>query len=62
MFLLRLMAVLAFIVVLLGGLAFVLTQQRRYLDMTWRFCRYTLIVAVLLFALLALERVAAIVW
>jgi len=58
-FLLRLLAVLALIVVLLGGLAFVVTGQRRYLDITWRFCRYAMFIALFLFSLLVFERLAS---
>lgn len=59
MFLLRLLAVMAVIVVGIGVVAYALSGQRKYLDFSWRFCRYGLLVAMLLFALLVLERVAS---
>ena len=60
MWLLRLLAVLTVIAVAGGVLAFVFTRDARYLRFAWRLFRYALIVALLVFALLILERVAVI--
>lgn len=51
---------MAVIVVGIGVVAYALSGQRKYLDFSWRFCRYGLLVALLLFALMVLERVASI--
>lgn len=58
MLLLRLMAVLTVIVVAGGCAAYLLTRDQKYLRFSWRIFRYALIVALLVFALLILERVA----
>lgn len=57
MLLLRLIAVL--LAIGIGGslAAFVFTGDRRYLALGWRLFRYAIIVALLFFALLILERV-----
>lgn len=60
MWLLRLLAVLTVITVAGGVLIFLLTRDPRYLHFAWRLFRYSLIVALLVFALLILERVAVI--
>lgn len=60
MWLLRLLAVLTLIVVVIGALASLLTRDARYLIFSWRVFRYALIVALLVFALLIVERVAVI--
>lgn len=60
MWLLRLLAVLTVIAVAGGVAAFLLTRQQKYLHFAWRLFRYSLIVALLVFALLILERVAVI--
>lgn len=60
MWLLRLLAVLTVITVAAAVLAFVFTKDRRYLQFSWRLFRYSLIVALLIFALLIIERVAVI--
>lgn len=60
MFILRLIAVLVVIAVGGGVVAYLLTRERKYLDFSWRAFRYSLIVALLVFALLVLERVAVI--
>lgn len=60
MWLLRLLAVLTVIAVAGGVLAYVLARDPRYLRFAWRLFRYSLIVALLLFAVLILERVAVI--
>jgi len=60
MWLLRLLAVLTVIAVAVGVGAFLLTRDSRYLRFSWRLFRYALIVALMVFALLILERVAII--
>lgn len=60
MFVLRLLAVIVVIAVAGGLVAYLLTRERKYLDFSFRVFRYTLIVALLIFALLILERVAVI--
>jgi len=60
MWLLRLLAVLTGIFVAGGVAAFLLTRNTKYLQFSWRILRYALIVALLVFALLILERVAVI--
>jgi len=58
--LLRLLAVLTVISVAGGVLIFLFTRDPRYLHFAWRLFRYSLIVALMVFALLILERVAVI--
>ena len=60
MWLLRLLAVLTLISVAGGVIAYVLTRNSKYLQFSWRLFRYAILVALLVFALLILERVAAI--
>jgi hypothetical protein len=60
MWLLRLLAVLTVISVAAGVAVFLLTRDSRYLQFSWRLFRYALIVALLVFALMILERVAII--
>ncbi len=60
MWLLRLLAVLTGIAVAGGLLAFALTRDRRYLQFSWWLFRVTLVVALFVFALMILERVAVI--
>ncbi|HRF11156.1 MAG: hypothetical protein ABTS16_20455 [Candidatus Accumulibacter phosphatis] len=60
MWLLRLLGVLTVLTVAGGVLAFLFTRDARYLQFSWRLFRYSLIVALLIFALLILERVAVI--
>lgn len=57
MLILRLLVVLAAIGVLLSVGAFFLMRDRRYLDLAWRIFRYALIVVLVFFSLIALERV-----
>ncbi len=56
MYVLRILAVLLVISVGLGFLAYVLTGQRHYLTLAFRALKYGLIFALILFALLFLER------
>ena len=60
MWLMRLLAVLTLIAVGGGVTAYLLTRNPKYIQFSWRFFRYSLIVALLFFALLILERVAVI--
>jgi len=60
MWLLRLLGVLTAIAVAGGVLAFLLTRNPKYLQFSWRLFRYALFVALLMFGLLILERVAII--
>lgn len=60
MWLLRLLAVLTLITVAGGVAAFLFTRNPKYLQFSWRLFRYSLIVALLVFALMILERVAII--
>ncbi len=60
MWLLRLLGVLTVIAVAGGVVAFLLTRNSWYLQFSWRLFRYALIVALLIFAMLILERVAVI--
>jgi len=57
---LRLLAVVVVLAVAGGVIAYLLTRNRKYLAFSWRVFRYSLIVALLVFALLILERVAVI--
>ena len=60
MWLLRLLGVLTALSVAGGVGAFLLTRNPKYLQFSWRLFRYAVIVALLVFALLILERVAVI--
>ncbi|WP_301102883.1 hypothetical protein [Propionivibrio sp.] len=60
MWLLRLLAVLTLIAVAGGVVCYLLTRNAKYLQLSWRLFRYALIVALLVFSLLILERVAVI--
>lgn len=60
MWLLRLLAVLAALTAAGGVAAFLLTKNPKYLQFSWRLFRYAVFVALGIFALLILERVAVI--
>ncbi|WP_126444300.1 hypothetical protein [Sulfuricystis multivorans] len=60
MFFLRFVGILAAIAIGAGILAFLFTGERRYLGLSWRIAKYALIFALVLFALLALERLMVI--
>lgn len=60
MWLLRLLGILTLIAVGGGFLAYLLTRNPKYLNFSWRVFRYAVVVALLVFALLILERVAVI--
>ena len=60
MLFLRVVGILAAIAIGAGILAFLFTGERRYLGLAWRIAKYALIFALVLFALLALERLMVI--
>lgn len=60
MWLLRLLGVLAIVAVVGGVVVALLTRNSAYLHFSWRVLRYAVIVALLVFALMILERVAVI--
>ena len=60
MWVLRLLGVLTAIAVSGGVLAYLLTRNPKYLQFSWRLFRYAIFVALLMFGLLILERVAII--
>jgi hypothetical protein len=61
MFLLRIVGILAAIAIGAGIVIFLFTGQKRYLAFSWRIAKYALIFALVLFALLAFERLLVIV-
>lgn len=60
MLLLRIVGILAAIAIGAGIVAFLFTRDRKYLGISWRVAKYALIFALVLFALLAFERLIAI--
>ena len=60
MLLLRLLGILTLITVGGGVVAYLLTRNVKYLHFSWRVFRYAVVVALLVFALMILERVAVI--
>lgn len=60
MYVLRLLAVIMIIAMGVGLLAFVFTRDSKYLAFAWRLFRYGIIFALIVFALMFLERVAVI--
>ncbi len=60
MWLLRLLAILTMLTVAGGVAIYLLTRNQWYLQLAWRTFRYSVIVALVIFALLILERVAVI--
>jgi len=60
MWLLRLLGVVTALAVAGGVAAFLLTRNAQYLQFSWRLFRYAMFVALLIFALLILERLAVI--
>lgn len=60
MLILRLLAVVVLLAVAGGVLAYLLTGDKKYVRFSWRVFRYALLVALLVFALMILERVAVI--
>ncbi len=61
MLLLRIVGILAVIAIGTGILAYLFTGQRRYLSLSWRVAKYALIFALVLFVLLAFERLIVMV-
>lgn len=60
MLLLRIAGLLAVIAIGAGIVAYLFTGDRRYLGLSWRVAKYSLILVLALFALLALERLVVI--
>lgn len=60
MWLLRLLAILIAIAIVLGFAAGVLTGDRRYLQLSFKLLRFGVLFALIIFALLILERLAVI--
>ncbi|HMW18582.1 MAG TPA: hypothetical protein PKN13_04080 [Accumulibacter sp.] len=60
MWLLRLLAVLTALTVAGSAVIYLLTRDPRYLRLSWQVFRFAVIVALLIFALMVLERVAII--
>lgn len=61
MLLLRIVGILAAIAIGAGIIAYLFTGDRRYLSLSWRVAKYALIFALVLFALLAFERLIVII-
>lgn len=62
MWLLRLLAVLLVIAIGVGIVVYALTGNRSYLAFSWRLFRYGVVFALLVFALMFVERLAIIPW
>ena len=60
MWLLRLLAVVLVVAIGAGLLIYVVTGNRNYLAFAWRLFRYGLVFALIVFALMIIERVAVI--
>ena len=60
MWLLRLLAVILVVAIGAGLLLYVMTGKRNYLGFAWRLFRYGIVFALIVFALMILERVAVI--
>jgi hypothetical protein len=60
MWLLRLLAVILVVAIGAGLLIYVLTGNRSYLTFSWRLFRYGIVFALIVFALMIIERVAVI--
>ncbi|MBK8890473.1 MAG: hypothetical protein IPN75_08725 [Dechloromonas sp.] len=60
MWLLRLLAVVLIVAVGAGLLIYTLTGNRSYLGFSWRLFRYGIVFALIVFALMIIERVAVI--
>lgn len=60
MLLLRIVGILAAIAIGAGIVAFLFTRDRKYLGFSWHIAKYALIFALVLFALLAFERLIVI--
>jgi len=62
MWLLRLLAVILVIAVGVGVVLYAITGNRAYLVFSWRLFRYGIVFALLVFALMFVERLAIIPW
>ena len=60
MWLLRLLAVVLVVAIGAGLLIYVITGNRNYLAFAWRLVRYGIVFALIVFALMIIERVAVI--
>ena len=60
MWLLRLLAVILVIAIGAGFLLYVFTGRRDYLTFSWRLFRYGIVFALIVFALMIVERIAVI--
>ena len=60
MWLLRLLAVILVVVIGAGFVAYVVTGNRLYLGWVWRLFRFGILFALIVFALMIIERVAII--
>lgn len=60
MWLLRLLAVIIVIAIGAGVIVYAFTGNRRYLAFSWRLFRYGIVFALLIFALMFIERLAII--
>jgi len=60
MLLLRIVGILAAIAIGAGIFAYLFTRDRKYLGYSWRIAKYSLIFVLVLFALLAFERLIVI--
>lgn len=60
MWLLRLLAVILVVAIGAGLLIYVITGNRYYLAFAWRLLRYGIVFALIVFALMIIERVAII--
>ena len=60
MWLLRLLAVIVVIAIGAGIVVYAFTGNRQYLAFSWRLFRYVIVFALLVFALMFLERLAVI--
>lgn len=60
MWLLRLLAVIAVIAIGVSLVTYMFSGERRYLGFAWRTFRYSIVFALLIFALMFLERLAVI--
>lgn len=62
MWLLRLLAVILVIAIGVGVVLYAFTGNRAYLAFAWRLFRYGIVFALLVFALMFVERLAIIPW
>ena len=60
MWLLRLLAVVLVVAIGAGFLTYALTGNRNYLTFSWRLFRYGIVFALIVFALMIIERIAVI--